>query len=559
MEKKKGFLSIINKMVFYPPAIAVVFFILLGIFIPEQFANGASAALSWITTNFTWFYAIGATMLLAFCFWAGFSKYGRIKLGGPDAVPEMKRANWFFIALCAGIATGIVFWGVAEPMTHFANPPAFLGIEGLSVEAGQAAVPLSAFHWTFHTYGIYVSCALCMAFFYYNGKQKFLVSSGLYGLLGDRVNGNAGRLIDGLAIFAIIGGIGTSYGFGVMQIGSGLNFLWGIPVSNLLYIGIILVITAAYVTSSYTGLHKGIKYLSQTNVALYFFMLGFLLLLGPTLHLLNGLIQNVGSYFNNLVTMSFYTDYMFKTGWSGSWSIFYWAWWLAYAPIVGLFLVRCAYGRTIREFVVVNLMLPSFFGIVWFSVFGNAAIFEDFFAGANIAATIAEHGTEVSMFALFNQYPLSTVTCTLAMVAVALSFVTLSDSMTSTIAMMTTKDFGVVDGKEIDMRDRDANEAPVPLKLFWGISMGLAAYVLLSTGGTAALQSSVIVCGLPILVLQLLMAGGYIRAMIHLDEYDKMSSKELIAELMKKEQKENPAPTKDSASELPSAPAGDPA
>ncbi len=536
MEQKKGLLSIINKTVFFPPAIAVVFFIILGIVIPEQFASGASAALTWITTNFTWFYAIGATLLLAFCFWAGFSKYGRIKLGGPDAKPEMKRANWFFIALCAGIATGIVFWGVAEPMIHFANPPAFLGIEGNSVESGQAAVPISAFHWTFHTYGIYVSCALCMAFFYYNCKQKFLVSTGMYGILGDRINGNIGRFIDALAIFAIIGGIGTSYGFGVMQIGSGLNFLWDVPISNFLYIGIICVITAVYVTSSYTGLHKGIKILSQVNVSLYFFLILFLLLLGPTLHLLNGLVQNVGAYFNNLISMSFYTDYMYKTGWSGSWSIFYWAWWLAYAPIVGLFLVRCAYGRTIREFVVVNLMLPSLFGIVWFSVFGNAAIYLDFFEGANIAATISEFGTEVSMFALFSQFPLATLTCALAMIAVALSFVTLSDSMTSTIAMMTTKDFGVVDGKEVDLRDRDANEAPAPIKLFWGISMGLSAYVLLTTGGTAALQSSVIICGLPILVLQLLMAIGYIRAMIHLDEYDKVSSKALIAELMKKEE-----------------------
>ncbi len=334
-----------------------------------------------------------------------------------------------------------------------------------------------------------------MAFFYYNCKKPFLCSSGMYGLLGDRINGAWGRAIDAIAIFAILGGIGTSYGFGIMQIGSGLNFLWGIPISNILYIGIVVVITACYVISSYTGLYKGIRYLSNFNVGLYFFLLLFLIILGPTIFVLDGTIQAIGQYFSSLVKMSFTTDFMFATGWSGGWSIFYWAWWLAYAPIVGLFFVRCAYGRTIRQFVVVNLLLPSLFGLIWFGVFGNAAIYIDFFQNGGIANLIAERGNEVSMFALFNEFPLSGLTCTVAMLAVAISFITLSDSMTSTIAMMTVeKDFTMNEGDTA----AEKMEAPAASKIFWGILMGALAYVLLTTGGASALQSSVIACGLPI-------------------------------------------------------------
>lgn len=522
----------IKKSVFIPSAAVTLFFVLLGLLFPVGFASGAAATLSWVLDKFTWFYAIGATFLLVFCFWAGFSKYGKIRLGGPKAKPELGSRSWFFISLCAGIATGIVFWGVAEPMSHFTNPPAFLQIAGSSIQSGEVAVSLCDFHWTLHTYGIYVSCALCMAFFYYNSKQPFLCSTGMYGLIGDKIHGPWGRTVDAISIFAILGGIGTSYGFGIQQIASGMNFLWGTPETNFTYLGVVCVITAAYVCSSYTGLHKGIKFLSNFNVGLYIFLLVFLVLLGPTIYLLNGLVESIGTYIASLPRMSFRTDFIYQTGWSGSWSIFYWAWWLAYAPIVGLFFVRCAYGRTIREFVVVNLLLPSAFGLVWFAVFGNAGIYLDLFENGNIANMIAEYGNQVSMFALFDEFPLSGLTCAVAMLAVAISFITLSDSMTSTIAMMSTdKDFTIEEGE----RAAEKMEAPPKIKIFWGILMGAMAYMLLTTGGATALQSSVIACGLPILVIQLLMAAGYIRAMKHINEYDLVSSPELIRELMKVE------------------------
>lgn len=394
---------------------------------------------------------------------------------------------------------------------HYMNPPSFLGFAPKSVEAAENALRLSYFHWTLHTYGIYVSVAIPCAFFFYNSKKPFKVSSSLYALMGNRISGIWGNLIDGLAIFAIVGGIGTSLGFGTLQIGGGLKFLWGIEPTHIVWLTIILTLTAGYTLSSYTGLQRGIKFLSQTNAYLYFALMAFVLLLGPTVYILENFVSSIGGYLINLVPMSFYLDPVAQGTWSKDWSIFYWAWWLSFAPIVGLFLIRCAYGRTIRQFVVVNLIAPALFGFTWFAIFGSSSIYLDHFKGANIGQLISELGIEISMFALFQQFPLSGVTIILAVFAVAISFITLADCMTSTIAAMTTKGFGLT---------REEVEAPPVMKIFWGVSMGLLSYVLLISGGVSALQTSVIVCGLPILILQLIMVISYIKAMGNLKEYD---------------------------------------
>ena len=508
--------EMVNKKIFLPPALIMGIAVIIGVFFPEEFGKGASAALSFTLKNFGWFYTLGATFLLGFCLWAGFSKCGDIKLGGPDAVPELSLFNWWAISICAGIAIGIVFFGVAEPMAHFTNPPPFLGYEPASKAAGEHAMRYAFFHWTFHTYGIYVSVALCIAFAFYNTGKPFKVSSGLYPLLGDKINGNWGYFVDGLAIFAIVGGVGTSLGFGTMQIGSGLNFLWGITPNSTIWLLIILGLTVCYTISSYTGLQKGIKFLSENNIRLYFLLMAFVLCVGPTIHILESTVTAVGDYFGNLVPMSLFLDPMEKSGWPGSWSNFYWAWWLAFAPIVGLFLVRLGHGRTIRQFVTVNLVGPALFGIVWFGIFGSTSIYLDLFENVGIAKVIAEHGNEVSLFALFQHFPFSGLTMVLGMLAVAISFITLADSMTSTIAAMTTKGYGDGSGEK---------EPPALMKIFWGILMGAFSWILLVTGGASALQTSVIVCGLPILFLQLAMVAGFIKAMRNLPEYDRVNSR----------------------------------
>ncbi len=509
-----GFWSIINKKIFLPPAVVLVAAVLFGLLNPEAFGQAASTALSFTLKYFGWFYTIGSTFLLVFCLWAGFSKYGDIKLGGPDAEPELSIFNWWAIAICAGIAIGIVFFGVAEPMTHYTSPPPFLGLEPKSLAAGENALRFAFFHWTFHTYGIYVSAGLCIAFAFYNTRKPFKVSSSLYPLIGDRIQGGWGYFIDGLAIFAIVGGVGTSLGFGTMQIASGMDFLWGIKPNGTIWLMVILALTLCYTISSYTGLQKGIRILSENNIRLYFLLMAFVLIFGPTIHILDSTVSSLGDYFSNIVKMSFFQDPMNKSGWPGSWSDFYWAWWLAFAPIVGLFLVRLAYGRTIREFVVVNMVGPALFGIVWFGIFGSSAIYLEHFENAGIADAISKFGNEVSLYAMFQHLPLSGITIILGALAVAISFITLADSMTSTIASMTTKGFG--EAKE----DR---EPPALMKIFWGVLMGLLSWILLVTGGASALQTSVIVCGLPILVLQIAMAVGYIKAMGDLKTYDKVN------------------------------------
>ena len=508
---KKKIWETINKKVFIPPACLLLVAVAIGVISPEFFGKGASVALTFTLKNFGWFYTLGSAALLCFCLWAGFSKYGSIKLGGPDAEPELSLFNWWAISICAGIAIGIVFFGVAEPMAHYTNPPPFLGVDPKSLAAGEHALRYTFFHWTFHAYGIYMSVAICVAFAFYNARKPFKVSSGLFPLIGDRINGNLGYFVDGLCIFTIVGGVGTSLGFGTMQIGGGLKFLWGIEPTHIVWGVIILVLTLSYTISSYTGLQKGIRILSKNNIRLYFFMMAFVLFMGPTVHILESTVTAVGDYLFNLVPMSFYLDPMGKSGWPTNWSVFYWAWWLAFAPIVGLFLARLAYGRTIKQFVLVNLVGPSIFGIIWFGIFGSCSIYLEHFKNAGIAKIIAEHGNEVSLYALFQQFPLSSIMIILGVLAVVISFVTLADSMTSTIAAMTTVGYG---------ESKEDKEPPPYMKIFWGCVMGMFSWILLVSGGTKALQTSVIVCGLPILVLQLFMVIGYFKAMGNLKEYD---------------------------------------
>ncbi|SKC35836.1 BCCT family transporter [Maledivibacter halophilus] len=509
--EKTSFFKMINKSVFIPPALVVVAAVLFGLLNSKAFEKGAAIALNWTLKYFSWFYAFGATVLLAFCLWAGLSRYGNIRLGGPDAKPELSNFSWFAISLCAGIAVGIVFYGVAEPMAHYTNPPSFLGFEPRSLESGRHAIRLSMFHWTLHTYGIYVSAAIPCAYFFYNCKKPFRVSTSLYPLVGEKIFTNFGNYIDGLAIFAIVGGIATSLGFGTMQIGGGLNFLWGIEPTKFTWLAIILILTFVYTMSSYTGLQRGIKFLGEINAYLYFFLILFIIFFGPTVHILDSIVTSIGDYLSNLTFMSFNLDPMGKSTWPSDYSIFYWAWWLAFAPIVGLFLVRCAYGRTIREMVLVNLIAPSAFGLIWFGVFGSSSIYLEHFKNAGIEKIISEKGLEVSLFALLEQFPLASFTMIIGMLAVAISFITLANGMTSTIAAMTTIGFG---------KSKEDVEAPAPMKIFWGCSMGLLSYVLLISGGASALQTSVIVCGLPMLILQLAMGIGFIKTMKNLKSSD---------------------------------------
>lgn len=503
------FWAMVDKKVLVPPVILIFIAIVIGVISPEAFERNASMVLEFTLKYFGWFYTIGATFLLSFCFWAALSKHGNYKFGGPTARPEMSVFNWWAISICAGIGIGIIFFGVAEPMAHYNSPAAFLGFEPKSSAAAENALRYAFFHWTFHTYAIYVSAALCIAYTYYKHNKPLKVSTALHPLIGDKIHGPWGTVVDGLAVFAIVGGVGTSLGLGTLQIGSGLEYMWGIKPDALLWMAIIMTLSVGFTISSYTGLHRGIRFLSEKNILIFFFLMTFVLVFGPTIYILEMSISAVGDYLANLIPMSFYLDPMGDGAWLGSWSVFYWAWWLAFAPIIGLFLVKLAYGRTIRQFVMVNLIGPALFGVVWFGIFGSAGIYFDHFSGAGISEFIEASGKEVSMYALFQQLPFTEVTNIIVTLAIVISFITLADSTTSTIAGITTTKFAKT-GK--------STEPPGSMKIFWGLLMGLLSWVLLTSGGASALQASVIICGLPILVLLLMMVAGFIKAVRQNDE-----------------------------------------
>ena len=510
----KKFLDTIDKRAFFPPAILLVIAMLVGIFFPEQLGMAADKAFAFTTTNFGWFYAIGCTFFTLFSLWAGFSKYGSIRLGGEDAKPEMSFGTWFAIALTSGIAIGIVFYGVAEPLMNFMTPPPFTGMEPGGADAAESALAYTFMNWALHPYGIYTSGGLCIAFMFYNAKRKYKLSSALYPLLGDKVDGNVGSWINALAIIALVGGIGTSLGIGVLQAASGINYVFDKNIDfSTLYAIIIAVMVVIYVGAACTGLHKGIAIISNLNVYVYGLLILGAFIFGGSLFILNNTFTGIGKYLSMIIEQSFYLESAHQSGWVNNNTIFYYAWWLSFAPMIGLFLIKLAKGRTIREFVLVNMVAPVLFTFVWFGVFGSSSINFELQGINTISQDIATFGTPVALFAYVKNLPFAPILTLLGFLAILFSFVTLAESQTLTISEITCKE-------EMLEGEGDDKNAPVMLKVFWGLLMGLMAFALLQSGGINALQTAVIVCGLPILILMLFMAAAYIKSMLHHEEYD---------------------------------------
>ncbi len=526
-------IKILDMPTFVLPATLVFIAVIAGIAIPQAFSAGASKTLEFLTTNFGWFYAIGATILLVFCFWAAFSKAGNVKLGGKDAKPEMKFGTWFAIVLCSGMAIGISFYGIAEPLANYIAPPVFAGYEGSTQEAAEGALKYAFLHWALHPYAIYTSAGICCAFIIMNGKKKFQVSSSLYPLIGEKANGTLGKVINSVCIFSLIGGIGTSLGFGITQIATGINYVFGTHFSSIsLALIIIVVMATTYILAACTGILKGIKHVSNFNVLIYLAMLLIAIVFGNTLFIINNTTSSLGQYLAFLIPQSFYLEPAHQAGWVQNNSVFYWAWWLSFAPLVGLFLVKLSKGRTIRQFVLVNMIAPALFAIAWFGVFGSAAISMEM-SGGNLASEIAQHGTAVSLFAFAKAIPPTAIFIVLSFGCVALSFITLAQSMTLTISEMVVKE------SEMEKRVAAGKGAPKYLIVFWGVLIGAIAFVLLYSGGLEALQTSSIVCGLPILILLLFMVVSFIKSMKHRSQYDLTLSDEEREELAKLEDRKN--------------------
>jgi choline/glycine/proline betaine transport protein len=442
---------------------------------------------SFITSTFGWVMIAGVAALLVFCVWLVFSPYAHIKLGPDDSEPDYSTLSWFAMLFSAGMGIGLLYYGVAEPITHYLDPPR--GVIPETPAAAQQAMNLTFHHYGFSPWAVYATLGLGLAYFGFRRDMPLTMRSLFHPLLGERVDGPLGHAIDILAVLGTMFGVATSLGFGVMQINAGMAFVFGWEISDRNQLVLIAVITLAATASVYAGLDKGIQRLSQVNMTLAAGLLLFIFIAGPTVLLLSAYVENVGHYAQSLLDTLVWSGTYVGRDWLGDWTIFYWAWWVSWSPFVGMFIARISRGRTIREFVLGVLLVPSLVSFLWFTVFGNTAI-ELERAGAAIG-TLVQEDFSTALFAMLDEFPFASVSAVVTILVVGFFFVTSSDSGSFVVDMLTS-------GGSL--------ETPVETRVFWAVTEGLVAAGLLVAGGLAALQAASISTGLPFTIVLLLSA-----------------------------------------------------
>jgi choline/glycine/proline betaine transport protein len=484
-----------NPHIFFWSAGLMVLFLVVLLLFPEPIGAAFGAGREWIVTNLGWFFILGVTSWLIFLAWIAFSKYGHLRLGKDGDRPSYSNLSWFAMLFAGGIGTVLMFWGVAEPMSHFATPP-FAGVAPYSAEAAQDAMAISLYHLSLHTWAIFTLPGLAFGYFIYRYDLPMRVSSVFYPFLKDRIHGPIGRTIDVFAVLGTLFGLAVSLGLGTSQINAGLTALTGIPDAVWPKVVIITLLTAVATASIVAGLDKGVKRLSNLNILMAVGLMVFVLLAGDTVFLLRQLIESIGTYAQEIIPLSFWNDAMSQFtkdggwGWQGGWTVFYWAWTVTWSPFMGVFLARISRGRTIRQFVGGVLVAPAAFTVVWFVIFGWSAMELDGIGGTggSISAAVAE-SVPLAMFEFFDNFPAPTLVSGIAVVVVALFFATSSDSASLVVDMLCT---GTGDA------------GPVRQRVFWGVSEGALAASLIILGGSAgltALQQVITVIGLPIFIL----------------------------------------------------------
>lgn len=436
-----------------------------------------------------WLYVLCVNVFLGFSIYLAVSRFGELRLGGAEARAEFSLWGWFAMLFAAGMGIGLVFYSVAEPLSHFSSPP--MAVDG-DVGAAKLAMAITFFHWGFHTWSIYGLVGLSLAFFSFSRGLPLTIRSAFYPLFGERVRGLAGDLIDVLAVIATLFGLATSLGLGAQQVASGLARLSDFPQGIGGQIALIVVMTSLATLSVYLGLDRGIRRLSQFTMIAGALLLTFVLTVGPTVFLLDATVQNLGFYLQRLPELSTWTEAYRGSHWQNSWTIFYWAWWIAWSPFVGMFIARISRGRTVREFLLGVVIVPSLVGFVWLSVFGGAAIHAEVFGAGGMADAAAKDITS-ALFVLLEQYPLAALSSAVAILMVIIFFVTSADSGALVIDIITAG---------------GTTEAPAIQRVFWAMLGGLIAALLLIIGGLEALQTASIVSGLPFALVLLVMCVG---------------------------------------------------
>jgi choline/glycine/proline betaine transport protein len=515
----------VHPIVFPVACVVIALFIALTI----AFRSSAEAIFTTVQTGIAatagWFYVLVMNVFIVVILYFAFSRFGSIRLGGVHAEKEFGDFAWMAMLFSAGMGIGLMFFSVAEPVFHFGTvPPFFDGVETGTAAAGDAALATTFFHWGLHPWAVYALVGLGLAFFSFNRGLPLTFRSIFWPLLGERIYGWPGHVIDVLSVMATLFGLSTSLGIGVQQVNAGLAMLSGqflpaaVPQTVLVQIALIGFITAIATLSVAAGLDGGVRRLSEVNLYMMLLLLGLMLVVGPTLFLLATFVSGIGAYVGVLPSLSFWTETAGGTGWQSGWTVFYWGWWISWSPFVGMFIARISKGRTVRQFVLAVLLLPSLFSFFWMSTFGGSALFVELeTSGSLVAAVNADVAT--AMFEMFAFFPLTVLMSVLGVVLVITFFVTSSDSGSLVVDHLTSG------GK---------HDVPKTQRIFWAVTEGAVAAVLLVGGGLGALQTASIATGLPFAVVLLLMCYT---VYLGLDrEYEILQSDEFAAWIERIEQ-----------------------
>ncbi len=491
MEKKKT-----GNAVFYISLIIVAVMAIWSVALNDSFTAVSNAAFAFLTTDFGWLYLLSMIVFLIFVVYVAFGKYGRIRLGGDDSRPEYKNLTWFGLLFGCGMGVGLVFWGVAEPLTHYLNP---VGMEGGTAEAADFAMKSFFMHWGILPWANYAVIGLALAYFMFRKNKKGLVSVILEPLIGERLaEGWLGKLVDILAVFATVAGVVTSLGLGTLQLNAGFNQIFGIPTTLFVQIVIIIVVSVVYIGSAVSGIEKGIKIISDTNLYVAIGLLAVCFLVGPKVEVVNSFVNGMGQYIGDFIPDALKINAYGDNGWIGSWRLFYWAWFIAWAPFVGVFVARISKGRTIREFILGVVLVPAMASCIWGAVFGSLGI--SLGEKGIIPLEVLKEAVaapEVGLFMVLKEYPIGTLLSVVALVSLCAFFITSANSGVYVLSMLTSK--GDID-------------PPNSKKILWGIIQAVMAAGLLMAGGLKPLQTISLAAAFPFIFIMFGACAAFIKA-----------------------------------------------
>lgn len=478
--------------VFWIGLIVSLLFVLWGALFPEHLIHIMNAMQSFFLESFAWFYQLTASFFLFFAIFLIFSKYGKIKLGKDSDKPEFSRPAWFAMLFSAGMGIGLMFFGVAEPVSHYVTSPLGTGSTG---ESANLAMRYTYLHWGFHAWAIYAVIALALAYYKFRKGLPGLMSAALQPVLGSKLRRPISMLVDLFAVLATIFGVAASLGLGAAQIGGGLSYVTGIPNSFTVQLIIVAVVTVLFIVSASTGVKRGIKYLSNANMLLAVVIFLAVFFLGPTIFLLDLFTSTFGSYLQNLLGMGLRLAPFNEqnAAWLRSWTIFYWAWWIAWAPFVGTFIARVSKGRTVREFLIAVLVIPSLICALWFGVFGGTGIYMEHVLGLNVSG----QSLETALFYVYQHLPLTGLLVVVTLVLVAMFFITSADSATFVLGMQST---------------HGSLEPPTVVKVIWGLVLSASAVILMSSGGLPGFQAAIIVSAFPLAIVLIVTAIALVKS-----------------------------------------------